>query len=83
MLINIPEPLITPRSLHTMKKARDTAFEDFNRHVNPGGLTTAEQRAFELTETALRLLIVAAQLRLDAEKSMRGLLKAEGEHTYD
>lgn len=83
MLIDVPDVKLTPRTLAVLKKQRDTAFDNFNRHVNPGGLRPSDLRAFELQETALRLLLIATQVRLDSEQLMRGLLKSEGRATDD
>ena len=63
--------------IDALTKARDRARENFFTHINPGNLTPAQLQAWELENTAFRDLLVAAQIRLDAEIEMHDLLDWE------
>lgn len=56
---------------------RDRARQSFFAHSNPGNLTPAGSRAWQIEHNALRDLLRAAQIRLDAETEMQQLLAWE------
>lgn len=65
------------RNLLALEHQRDDARENYFAHIDPGGLTPAEKRAWEYDQFALQLLLGAAQMRLDAEEKLQLLLKSE------
>lgn len=56
---------------------RDYARKKFFAHSHPGNLTPAQYLAWQLEHDALRFLLRAAQIRLDAEIEMHDLLHWE------
>lgn len=63
--------------LDTLFQARDKARAAFLAHVDPGNLTPAQRRANQFRNTALLLMLKAAQLELDAELEFHALIANE------
>jgi hypothetical protein len=60
--------------IDALTSERDLARQKFFAHHNPGNLTPAQFKAWELEHHALKELLEAAQIRLDAEVEMHDLL---------
>ena len=56
---------------------RDDAARRYFDHLRRGNLTPSQLTAFELQDVALRLLLKAAQIELDAEIELQTLLNVE------
>lgn len=69
----------TPKSIAItyLTDVRDDARTRYFTHVDPGGLTPAEKRAWDFENFAYLLLLQAAQIKLDAEIELQRLLDLE------
>lgn len=64
-------------NLDTLFQARDAARATFLAHNDPGNLTPAQRRAHQFRNTALLLMLKAAQMELAAELEFHALIANE------
>lgn len=75
MLISIDNMPST--SLIELKVQHADARANYFAHTDLGGLTPAQQKAWNFEHFALQLLLQSAHVRLAAEEEMQALMQAE------